>query len=223
LKEIDMGRLTAQDVREREFKQSALGYSKEQVGEFLEAVADELETLSKELNQLFQEHKEAKLALQTYTNVEETLRETLLQAKVSAQDIQKNASKEADNLLQKARVEKDALLFSAKEDLSAMQAELRQLRVKRDEMLTRMKNLLRSNLEVLDDIFPDRQDPLISTAEDLTDEQIIDFSQADMSVEDLPKDPVPEQQELSQEPAAESEEDSDEDDVFNIPSDREHV
>ena len=119
-----MGRLTPQDIRDHEFKQSALGYSKEQVSEFMEAVAEELETLTQELNQLFQEHKEAKLALQTYSNVEETLKETLVQAKASAQDIQKNANDEADTLLKKARVEKDALLFSAKEDLATIQAEV---------------------------------------------------------------------------------------------------
>ena len=81
-----MGRLSTQDIREREFKQSALGYSREQVDQFLEEVADELEVLTQDLNTIHQEHREAQRALQTYSNVEESLKEVLTQAKTAASD-----------------------------------------------------------------------------------------------------------------------------------------
>lgn len=229
-----MGRLTPQDIRDQEFKQSALGYSKEQVAEFLNAVAEEVETLGQEMNTLFQELKETKLALQTYANVEESLKETLVQAKATAQDTLKNAQDEAENIQRKALVDKEALLFSAKEDLAGMQNEIRQLRAKRDEMLTRLKSLLRSNLDVLTDNFPEKETSALPNDDDLNmvDEQIIDFSKADMSVQDLPADPVPEPEpesvpetdtvaEETSEPEPDIEITPDVDDVFNIPPDKE--
>lgn len=213
-----MARLSPQEIREQEFKQSALGYSKEQVVEFLDTVAEELETLSRELNQIHQENKEARLALQTYSNVEEALKETLTQAKATAQDTMQTAHAEADNLLRKAQVEKDALLFTAKEDLASMQAEVRELRAKRDEMITRLKSILRSNLEVLGDAIPEAEPIVDHSGETLNmaEEQIVDFSQADLSVDDLPPDPEP-----VAEPEPEIETKLDVDDVFNIPDEPE--
>lgn len=227
-----MGRLTPQEIRDQEFKQSALGYSKEQVAEFLDAVAEEIETLGQEMNTLFQELKEAKLALQTYANVEASLKETLVQAKAAAQETLKNAQDEAENIQRKALVDKDALLFSAKEDLAAMQNEIRQLKAKRDEMLTRLKSLLRSNLDVLSDSFPDREASTAPLEDDLNivDEQIIDFSKADMSMDDLPLEPQPElasesepvpESDPTPEPEIEEPPAPNPDDVFNIPPEKE--
>lgn len=207
-----MGRLTPQEIREQEFKQSALGYSKDQVNEFLDAVSEELETLSREMNQVHQENKEARLALQTYANVEESLKETLTQAKATAQNTLQTAQSEADSLLRKAQVEKDALLFTAKEDLATMQAEIRDIKAKRDEMITRLKSILRSNLEVLGDALPEEKTIIDHKEEagNFADERIVDFSQADLSVDDLPVEPDP-QPEIDAEPQPEVE------DIFNIP------
>ncbi|MCF7808279.1 MAG: DivIVA domain-containing protein [Candidatus Marinimicrobia bacterium] len=211
-----MARLTPQEIREHEFKQSALGYSKEQVIDFLDGVAEELETLTREMNQIHQENKEARLALQTYANVEESLKETLTQAKATAQNTLQTAQAEADTVLRKAQVEKDALLFSVKEDLATLQAQIRELKARRDEMLTRLKSVLRSNLEVLGDSFP-ADEPGVAPQEanpSITDERIVDFSEADLSVEDLPSDPDPV-------PDPETESQPEIEDVFNIPEDPE--
>ncbi len=185
-----MGRLSPQDIREREFKQSALGYSREQVGQFLEEVADELENLTQDFNTLHQEHKEAQRALQTYSNVEESLKEVLTQAKDTARDSVQIAREEANTIAKKAQVEKEALLFSAKEDLAAIQADIRNLRAKRDEMLTKLKSILRSNLDILNELHSDAKSSNDSSddAIEFGEERIIDFSKADMAVEDLPVD-----------------------------------
>ena len=113
-----MGRLTPQDIRDQEFKQSPLGYSKDQVNEFLEELADELETLIRESNEILVENKEARLALTTYMNVEDSLKETLLLAQKTAQETLKTAQNEADTVLRKANTEKEALLFTAHQDIA---------------------------------------------------------------------------------------------------------
>ena len=163
-----MGRLTPQEIRELEFKQGALGFNKEQVNQFLDEVADEMETLTRELNDIHQENKEARLALQTYSNVEESLKETLNQAKETSTEVLKNARNEADTILRKAQTEKDALLFSAKENLAEVQAEVRNLRNDKDAMLAKLKSILRSNLDVLEASFEgDKSTPLDEESSDL--------------------------------------------------------
>lgn len=181
-----MGRLSPQDIRDREFKQSPLGYSKEQVNEYLEEVADELETLIKESNELYSENKEIRLALKTYMNVEDSLKETLLLAQKTAQDTLKSAQEEADVVIRKANIEKEALLFAAQQDLSELKKEIRRLLVERDAILVKLKSSLRSNLEALEEAFSNR-DEKESLLDDalLGDENIVDFSKHDLTVEDL--------------------------------------
>ncbi|MBT3229169.1 MAG: DivIVA domain-containing protein [Candidatus Marinimicrobia bacterium] len=184
-----MGRLTPQDIRDQEFKQSPLGYSKDQVNEFLGDIADELETLIRESNEIHVENKEARLALTTYMNVEDSLKETLLLAQKTAQETLKNAQDEADIVIRKANTEKEALLFAAQEDLSQIQNEIRKLQAQRDSILIKLKNSLRSNLEVLEEEFSDRDDnESLSGDSGLAEERIVDFSKNDLVVEDLLQD-----------------------------------
>lgn len=189
-----MARLTPQEIREHEFKQSALGFSREQVHDFLDQVAQELEALIRESNEIHAENKEARLTLKTYMNVEESLKETLLLAQKTAQETLRSAQTEADTILRKAKTEKDALLFTAKEDLHEVQAEIRDLEVRRNEMLIKLKSLLRSNLEVLEEATPAGDEIRDSTAHSLSlgDERIIDFSQSDLVVDDLDEADEPE-------------------------------
>ena len=153
-----MGRLTPQDIRDQEFKQSPLGYSKDQVNDFLVGIADELETLIRESNELHLENKEARLALTTYGNVEDSLRETLLLAQKIAQETLKTAQNEADIIVRKANTEKEALLFAANQDISQIQNDIRKLHTQRDAMLIKLKGSLRTNLEVLEEEFSSSDD-----------------------------------------------------------------
>lgn len=182
-----MGRITAQDIRDREFKQSPLGYNRDQVNQFLDELAEELEKLIQESNTIHLENKEARLVLKTYLNVEDSLKETLLVAQKTARETQRNAQNEADTILHKANNEKDALLFSAKEDLSMIQNDIQRLHVKRDAMLIKLKSILRTNLELLDDEFSDDEGVNEMLHETVTagNERILDFSKSDMLVEDL--------------------------------------
>ena len=182
-----MGRLSPQDIRDREFKQTALGFNREQVHQFLEEVADELETLIREANLLHTENKEARLALKTYLNVEDSLKETLLLAQKTGQETLKSARHEADNILRKAQTERDALLFTAKEDLAELQGQIRKLQARRESMLIKLKTILRSNLDVLDSEFSAAKHPDMEASPAFEDERIVDFSRSDLLVDDMSK------------------------------------
>ncbi|MBT4034137.1 MAG: DivIVA domain-containing protein [Candidatus Marinimicrobia bacterium] len=184
-----MGRLTPQDIRDQEFKQSPLGFSKDQVNDFLEEIADELETLIRESNDIHIENKEARLALTTYMNVEDSLKETLILAQKTAQETLKNAQNEAATIIRKANTEKEALLFTAHQDLSHIQNEIRKLQAQRDAMLIKLKSSLQSNLEVLEEEFSNKDDQESFVGDtDLGDERIVDFSKNDLIIDDLPQE-----------------------------------
>ena len=181
-----MGRITPQDIREQEFKQSALGYNRDQVNEFLGELAEELETLIQESNQINAENKEARLTLKTYMNVEESLKETLLLAQKTGRDTIQNAQNEADIIVRKANTEKAALLFSAEQNLVRVQGEILKLQAKRDAMLLKLKSALRTNLELLDEAFSNNSsDDFQIQSPEMINEKIVDFSQPDLTINDL--------------------------------------
>jgi cell division initiation protein len=184
-----MGRLTPQDIRDHEFKQSPLGYSKDQVNDFLGELADELETLIRESNEIHLENKEARLALSTYKNVEEGLKETLLLAQKTAQETLKNARDEADIIIRKATTEKEALLFAANQDISQIRNDIRKLVTQKDSILIKLKSSLQANLDVLEEEFSNKDDQESFERENsLNDERIVDFSKNDLIIDDLPRE-----------------------------------
>ncbi len=184
-----MGRISPQDIRDQEFKQSPLGFNKDQVNDFLGELADELETLIRESNELHQENKEVRLALSTFKNVEDSLKETLVLAQKTAQETLQNAHNEADVILRKATTEKEALLFAAQGDLSQIQTEIQRLLARRNAILIKLKNSLRSNLDVLEEEFSEKdEETTFSTEPRGGDERIVDFSKNDLVVEDMAED-----------------------------------
>jgi len=202
-----MGRLSPKDIRDQEFKQSPLGFSKDQVNQFLGEIADELETLIQESNAIHVENKEALLALSTYKNVEESLKETLLLAQKTAQDTLKNAQNEAAIIIRKANTEREAQLFDAREALTQIQKEIRRLQARRDVILLKLKRHLQSNLDALEDEFPDKEDDQdsFSRASASNDERIVDFSKNDLIMEDMaqassaPEINIPDDEDFSRE------------------------
>ncbi len=182
-----MARLTPLDIRKQEFKQSALGFSRDQVTQYLESVADEVEELIRENNELRKEYGKLREKLSSYRNVEQSMNEALVLAKDSAKKTMVAAQKESEAVIQKAMTEKDALLFSAKEELSKLQRDVHALKIKRDGMLMKLKSVLQNHIDNLDLEFTEVEEetsdqPLIQAAEE---ETIVDFSQADVSIGEI--------------------------------------
>ena len=219
-----MARITPLDLRKQEFKQSALGLNREQVHDFLEAVAEEMETLIREKNELSDQMKELKSELDKYKDIEKSMNSALVMAKESASQAVKAAEKEASAVLDQARTEKNAMLFSAKEQLSEIQNEIRDLKLKRDEFMMNFRTILKTHQDALEAEFSrdavmnidvdkpksKKSEPTIDTE---PEERIIDFSKTDLTMADLSdtdKDEPENEAVKTEEPEATSDERTDE-------------
>ncbi len=190
-----MARITPLDLRKQEFKQGALGLNRDQVHEFLELAAEEMENLIQEKNELQEELKNQKSELDKYKNIEKAMNSALVMAKDSAEKAVKSAEKEAAATLEKARTEKNALLYSAKEQLGNLQNQIRDLKLKRDGFIMNFKTILRTYQEALEIEFSreavmevEISAPAHETADFVepgSKERIIDFSKTDLTISDL--------------------------------------
>jgi len=120
-------RLTAVDVQQREFRRGAFGYAMPEVEAFREEVADNLEELQAEMAQLREEARRLRDAVKRYEGLETNLRDTLMLAQRTSEEILTNARKEADLIVRNAEAEARELPQRARRERAAVEREVAQL------------------------------------------------------------------------------------------------
>ena len=147
------------DIHEMDFKQVFRGYSKEQVDDFLSKLVSEYETLYHQNQELNDRIEELKKQANRYTDVEDTLQETLAYVKRSSTEIKDNAELTARRIVDEARLEAEHILTSARrqvaDEIEQAQEALefrsrvrRQLEMQLRQLLEEVKQLARDDTDV---------------------------------------------------------------------------
>lgn len=101
--------LTPLEIRKKAFALVLRGYSPKEVRTFLAAVANEFEELRKERAQLAEKVDELGTRLTGYEKTEGLLKETLLTAQKTIEELRTAAQKECEALIQAAKQEAERL------------------------------------------------------------------------------------------------------------------
>lgn len=139
----DAMRITPLDIQQMVFRVSFRGYDKEEVNRFLEELAQTVESLNRD--QAVQREKilflEQQLAEMKRT--ESTLSSTLLSAQSLAEDVKRNAQREADLVIREAELKAGELIRQARVELTDTQRDLSGLQKQRLLMVERLRASLR--------------------------------------------------------------------------------
>jgi cell division initiation protein len=139
----DAMRITPLDIQQMVFKVGMRGYDKEEVNRFLEELAQTVESLNRDNavqreKILFLEQQLAELK-----RTEATLSSTLLSAQSLAEDVKRNAQREADLVIKEAELKAGELIRQARVELTDTQRELLSLQKQRLVMIERLRASLR--------------------------------------------------------------------------------
>ncbi len=136
-------RITPLDIQQMVFKASFRGYDKEEVNRFLEELAQTIESLNR--NQAVQREKIVFLEQQLaeLKRTEATLSSTLLSAQSLAEDVKRNAQREADLVIKEAELKASELIRQAGVELTDTQRDLSSLQKQRLLMVERLRASLR--------------------------------------------------------------------------------
>jgi cell division initiation protein len=93
------------DIRNQVFKKSLRGFDPDEVRQFLDAVADRMEQLLKAMEGREREVAVLREKTEAFTQMEQTLRDTLLTAQRIGADARANAEQGAHNIVKEAEVE----------------------------------------------------------------------------------------------------------------------
>jgi cell division initiation protein len=139
----DAMRITPLDIQQMVFKASFRGYDKEEVNRFLEELAQTIESLNRD--QAIQREKIVFLEQQLaeLKRTEATLSSTLLSAQSLAEDVKRNAQREADLVIKEAELKAGELIRRAGVELTDTQRDLSSLQKQRLLMVERLRASLR--------------------------------------------------------------------------------
>ncbi len=143
-------KLTPIDIKKQEFKTSLRGYDRVEVDTYLEYVAETFEDLLQQNQKLEKEVHTLKVELRHYKDVEKTLKQTLYEVQQTSQLSKKTSEKEAELIKREAEVKARQMVEEAKAEVERIKRELAELQQQKDSLITRLRYLLSSQLELLE-------------------------------------------------------------------------
>ena len=139
----DAMRITPLDIQQMVFKVNFRGYDKEEVNRFLEELAQTVESLNRDNAVQREKIMFLEQQLAELKRTEATLSSTLLSAQSLADDVKRNAQREADLIIKEAELKAGELIRQARVELTDTQRELLSLQKQRLLMIERLRASLR--------------------------------------------------------------------------------
>ena len=115
--------ITPMDIHNKQFtKATVRGYSEEEVNDFLNQIVADYERIYREHREMEEKLDQMKAKLANYEKISETMTATLQLAKDTAENVKKNARRNADILIANAKADSEKQIKDA-QDYNMMQTE----------------------------------------------------------------------------------------------------
>jgi cell division initiation protein len=150
---------TPLDLQKLDFKKGFRGYNSEEIDDFIEKIKKDYESLFKENAQLKEEVLESREKLKKYQEMEDTLKNALVLAQQTSEDLKNTASKERDIIINEAHVLAKKIIAEANQKVVDINRQFEECRKNLLIFRTRFVNFLQAQLELL------HSDDLLSMAE----------------------------------------------------------
>ncbi len=155
--------LSPLDIKKKTFRKVLRGCDENEVTNFLEQVAEEFEHVFGSQRELQQKIIELEKQLAQYTLLEKNIQQALVQAQDAATRTAESATREADvklreaelsaqKTLEDARREAERIIEAFKGEAAKLTEDINELRSLRSNMITRIKTLMTSQIQVLNSL-----------------------------------------------------------------------
>jgi cell division initiation protein len=151
-------KITPLEIKRQQFKKGMRGYDTVEVETFLEMLSNEVEQLLKENKDMRDKAIELETQLADYRNMEKTLQQTLMQAQEASGKSIENSRKEASLILQEAELKASQIVEKARLDFARAKEEISTLRARKDSILSKLKVLLKSEIDLISALEIDHED-----------------------------------------------------------------
>lgn len=147
-------RFTPMDITNRKFSKSVRGYDVEEVENFLHLVSEDLEAIIAEQTSLKKEVVHLRETLSDLKERERILKDTMLLAQETKEDVQRNAMKEADIIVREAELQSERIVANGYRKLEEIQTNINDLIRSREALRQGLDDLLKKTRSYLDSLEP---------------------------------------------------------------------
>lgn len=148
--DVEVRRLTPLDIHNKEFSKAFRGYSEDEVDEFLDLVVAEFERLIRTQEELQVELSGLESRIEHYRGLEETLRNAIVLAQKTADEIKEAALREADAIKRQALLDAQRTREEAQETVKKSYEEVDRARQTLLRFKAEFKSFLESTMEMLE-------------------------------------------------------------------------
>ncbi len=128
-------KLTPLDIQRQSFQVRFRGFDRDEVTTFLNVVAEEMEQLRSENEKLQEEARRQSALLSEHHEREQILKNTLVAAQRTSEDIKENAKKQSQMLLKEAELAADRLIEAAQSKAHDIERDILDLKQQKRQML----------------------------------------------------------------------------------------
>lgn len=141
--------ITPMDIHNKEFEKGFRGYSSEEVDAFLAQVVQDYEVLYRENREMTDKIEQMEQRLEQYEQMEATMKNTLVLAQETGENVKNAARKEADLIVQEAEHKRREILADADRALRDAHDKYAALSHDMAVFRTKVESILTSQLQML--------------------------------------------------------------------------
>ncbi len=142
-------KITPLDIKKQEFKKVLRGYDPIEVDAFLDTLSNEFSDMLKQSKEVREQFIEMEVQLRDFKQKERDLQQILMQAQETSARSVDNARKEGELIIQEAELKASQIIDHARMDVMKAKEELSNLKAKKEVLVSRLKVLLNSELELI--------------------------------------------------------------------------
>ncbi len=142
-------KLTPLDIKKQEFKKVLRGFDTVEVDAFLDTLSAEFADLQKQIKEMREQAIESEVQLRDFKQKERDLQQVLMQAQENSSRTIENARKEGELIIQESELKASQILDHARMEIMRAKEEVTNLRAKKEALISRLKVLLNSEVELI--------------------------------------------------------------------------
>jgi cell division initiation protein len=137
------------DLRTKSFKKAINGYDKKDVDEYMEIIMADYEKVYKQSIEANDKINTLTKLLESYKAMEDTMKESLIVAQKTADDLTKNATEKAELIVDEAKMEAKSIIADARAEVNKINEQLSQLKTAMDMYRSSALGMLNAQIEVV--------------------------------------------------------------------------
>ncbi|MBQ4160888.1 MAG: DivIVA domain-containing protein [Clostridia bacterium] len=171
--------LTPLDIENREFKKTLNGYNRDDVEDFMSLILVDYEKLYKESLANKEKIEALNASVLGYKQQETTLQNAIMAAQQAADALKATANEQADLIVREAKSKAAQIIRDANDEIKQLEGRYRELNQQIESYKMRVGAIIKSQLEILEDLRPEKMavaTEAAPAAQDTLDEDVKTFS-----------------------------------------------